>query len=147
MHLECYFSISKLNRLSCSLKSRWPQCVDTRLIRLRLQVIFRKKATNYRALLRKMTYENILFSAFLWLRCIDKRLTRLRLHVIFRKRATNYRASAKEPLIVGTLRWQETNSIEIMRHIYRPKSPMYTQKSPIYTQKRHVYTIRMRLED
>jgi len=50
---------------------------------LKLQVTFRQRATNYRALLRKMTCEDKV-----WRRLVGC----LKLQVIFRKRATNSRA-------------------------------------------------------
>jgi len=62
--------------------------------RHKLLVIFRKRAANYRALLRKMTDENDrlrlidILEGTEWRRCIRC----LELQVMFRKRATHYRA-------------------------------------------------------
>ena len=59
---------------------------------LKLQVIFRKRATNYRALLRKMIHEDNVVHNTCGTTGWPRYVGCLKLQVIFRKRATNYRA-------------------------------------------------------
>ena len=69
------------DRMSCDDVRRCITC-------LALQVSFRKRATKYRALLRKITHTNIRISCDDMRRCTGS----LKLQVSFRKRATKYRA-------------------------------------------------------
>ena len=89
----------------------------------KLQVIFRKRATIYRALLRKMTSEYKEGIPCLYATLYDVLHTHTpQLQVIFRKRATIYRALLRE-----------MTSEDKASHVSTPPSTMCTQNNKIFS--------------